>query len=37
MSRQTVMVVDDDLALLGAVTGLMQLHRPDIRVQPFAT
>jgi DNA-binding NtrC family response regulator len=35
MSRQTVMVVDDDLALLGAVTGLMQLHRPDVRVQPF--
>jgi FixJ family two-component response regulator len=35
MSRQTVMVVDDDSALLMAVTGLMQLHFPDVRVQPF--
>jgi FixJ family two-component response regulator len=35
MAQQTVMVVDDDSALLGAVAGLMQLHRPDIRVQPF--
>jgi FixJ family two-component response regulator len=29
------MVVDDDSALLRAVTGLMQLHLPDVRVQPF--
>lgn len=35
MSYQTVMVVDDDSALLRAVTGLMQLHLPDVRVQPF--
>jgi FixJ family two-component response regulator len=35
MSYQTVMVVDDDCALLRAVTGLMQLHLPDVRVQPF--
>jgi FixJ family two-component response regulator len=35
MSHQTVMVVDDDSALLRAVTGLMKLHLPDVRVQPF--
>jgi FixJ family two-component response regulator len=35
MLGQTVMVVDDDSALLMAVTGLMQLHLPDVRVQPF--
>ena len=35
MSQPTVMVVDDDSGLLSAVTGLMELHRPDIRVQPF--
>jgi FixJ family two-component response regulator len=35
MSYQTVIVVDDDSALLSAVTGLMQLHLPDVRVQPF--
>jgi FixJ family two-component response regulator len=35
MSQQTVMVVDDDSDLLRAVTDLMQLHRPDIHVQPF--
>jgi len=29
------MVVDDDAALLSAVTGLMELHLPDVRVQPF--
>ena len=29
------MVVDDDTALLTAVTGLMELHLPDVRVQPF--
>ena len=31
------MVVDDDMALLTAVTGLMQLHLPDVRVQPFGS
>jgi FixJ family two-component response regulator len=35
MSYQTVMVVDDDCALLRVVTVLMQLHLPDVRVQPF--
>jgi FixJ family two-component response regulator len=35
MSYQTVMVVDDDSALLRVVTVLMQLHLPDVRVQPF--
>jgi FixJ family two-component response regulator len=35
MSHHTVMVVDDDTALLTAVTDLMQFHLPDIRVQPF--
>jgi hypothetical protein len=35
MSYQTVMVVDDDCALLRAVTGLMQFHLPDVRAQPF--
>lgn len=29
------MVVDDDSALLTAVTDLMQLHLPDVRVHPF--
>jgi FixJ family two-component response regulator len=29
------MVVDDDSALLTAVNGLMQLHRPEVRVQAF--
>jgi FixJ family two-component response regulator len=29
------MVVDDDRALLTAVTELMQFHLPDVRVQPF--
>ncbi|WP_447986747.1 response regulator [Nitrospira sp. Nam74] len=35
MSNQTVMVVDDDTALLTAVTELMQFHLPDVCVQPF--
>jgi FixJ family two-component response regulator len=35
MSHQAIMVVDDDSALLTAVAGLMHLHLPDIRVQPF--
>ena len=33
--RTTVMVVDDDSALLRAITGLMDLHLPDVRVQPL--
>src|SRR5688572_7820105 len=33
--QKTVIVVDDDPALLRAVTGLMKLHLPDVRVQPF--
>jgi FixJ family two-component response regulator len=37
MSYQTVMVVDDDPALLGAITGLMKLHLPHVLVQPFAS
>ena len=35
MSHRTIMVVDDDTALLTAVTDLMELHLPDVRVQPF--
>ena len=35
MPRPTVMVVDDDSALLTAVNGLMQLHRPEVRIQAF--
>jgi FixJ family two-component response regulator len=35
MPRPTVIVVDDDSALLTAVYGLMQLHRPEVRVQAF--
>jgi FixJ family two-component response regulator len=35
MSHQTVMVVDDDTALLSAVTDLMQFHLPNVRVQLF--
>ena len=35
MSHRSIMVVDDDAALLSAVTGLMKLHLPDVRVQPF--
>jgi FixJ family two-component response regulator len=35
MSQQTVIVVDDDIALLTAVTDLMQFHLPDVRVHPF--
>jgi two-component system, LuxR family, response regulator FixJ len=35
MSRRTVMVVDDDLALLTAVDGLMQLHMPEVRVHTY--
>ena len=35
MSQQTVIVVDDDTALLTAVTDLMQFHLPNVRVQPF--
>jgi FixJ family two-component response regulator len=35
MPHQTIMVVDDDSALLTAVTDLMQLHLPDVRVHPF--
>jgi FixJ family two-component response regulator len=37
MSRTAVMVVDDDSALLTAMTGLMQFHMPSIRVEPFAS
>jgi FixJ family two-component response regulator len=37
MSRPAVMVVDDDSALLTAMTGLMQLHMPGVRVEPFAS
>ena len=35
MSHRSIMVVDDDAALLSAVTGLMEMHLPDVRVQPF--
>jgi FixJ family two-component response regulator len=35
MSYQTVMVVDDDTALLTAVTDLMHFDLPDVHVQPF--
>jgi FixJ family two-component response regulator len=35
MSCPTVMVVDDDSALLTAVNGLMQLHMPDVRIHAF--
>ena len=35
MSHHTIMVVDDDTALLTAVIDLMQFHLPDVRVQPF--
>ncbi|HKN88268.1 MAG TPA: response regulator [Nitrospiraceae bacterium] len=35
MPRPTVVVVDDDSALLTAVNGLMQLHMPEVRVQAF--
>jgi FixJ family two-component response regulator len=35
MAQQTVMVVDDDPALLTAVAGLIQFHLPTVRVQPF--
>jgi len=35
LSHPTLIVVDDDSALLQAVSGLMELHRPDIHVQPF--
>ena len=35
LSHPTLIVVDDDSALLQAVTGLMELHRPDIHVHPF--
>jgi FixJ family two-component response regulator len=35
MPHQAIMVVDDDSALLTAVTDLMQLHLPDVRVHPF--
>jgi two-component system, NtrC family, response regulator GlrR len=35
MPRPTVMVVDDDSALLTAVNRLMQLHMLEIRVQAF--
>jgi DNA-binding NtrC family response regulator len=35
MPRPTVIVVDDDSALLTAVNGLMQLHMPEVRVQAF--
>jgi hypothetical protein len=35
MSHQTVVVVDDDMALLTAVTDLMQFHLPDVRVERF--
>ena len=35
MSHPILIVVDEDSALLQAVTGLMQFHRPDIHVQPF--
>src|SRR5688500_12856140 len=35
MSHHTIMVVDDDTALLTAVIDLMQFHLPNVRVQPF--
>jgi FixJ family two-component response regulator len=35
MSHPTVIVVDDDSAVLTAVTGLMEFHLPDVRVEPF--
>src|SRR6476660_8402603 len=35
MAHPSIMVVDDDTALLSAVTGLMELHLPDVRVQAF--
>jgi FixJ family two-component response regulator len=37
MSYHTVMVVDDDTALLTAVTDLIQFHLPDVRLQPFSS
>jgi DNA-binding NtrC family response regulator len=35
VSRPAVMVVDDDSALLTAVSDLMELHLPDVRVETF--
>ncbi|WP_447985873.1 response regulator [Nitrospira sp. Nam74] len=35
MPHPSIIVVDDDLALLTAVCGLMKLHLPDVRVHPF--
>jgi FixJ family two-component response regulator len=35
MSRPTVIVVDDDSAFLTAVTGLMELHLSNVRVERF--
>ena len=35
MSRSAVIVVDDDSALLTAMTGLMEFHMPRVHVEPF--
>jgi two-component system response regulator GlrR len=37
MSRPAVIVVDDDSALLTAMTSLMQFHMPRVRVEPFGS
>ena len=37
MSRPAVIVVDDDSAFLTAMTGLMELHMPRVRVEPFGS
>jgi DNA-binding NtrC family response regulator len=35
MPHPSILVVDDDPALLTAVSGLMELHLPDVRLHPF--
>ncbi|WP_447986935.1 response regulator [Nitrospira sp. Nam74] len=35
MPHPSIMVVDDDPTLLTAVSGLMELHLPDVRLHPF--
>jgi two-component system, NtrC family, C4-dicarboxylate transport response regulator DctD len=37
MSSPAVIVVDDDSALLTAMTGLMELHMPRVHVEPFCS